>query len=216
MALWRSMDDFRTWCFIKASGARGPDVLDALDVTRHISEAEHLRRFQNVALALYWQAERVRAQGRSWRNFHVGSGAWAYRSDASTVADRFQAFFGMNSKAQHDGRNICAEPIAIDGAATRGYTRIVGIVVVGEAQEDERGQTPRTLRPCAHCRRFMASHPLVRPDTLILCANPPKAGHAEPEEWFDIVHELFTFKELLALYGEEGLLIQKAAQVITT
>lgn len=206
------MDAFRTWCFAKAAGARYGDVADALDVTRPISEEEHLRRFYNASLVLYWQAERVRQKGISWRDFCVGCSAWAFRSDASTVEDRFRVFYGMNTKVREDGRNICAEPIAINEALGRAYTRIVGLVVVGSTQPDEHGTTPKTLRPCKHCRVLMARHPLIRTDTLILCAHPPPLKGPEPEEWCQIPHELFTFKELLAEYGEEGMLIQKAAQ----
>ena len=181
------------------TGADQREALCRFNPDRETGRDEQLERFGNAAYALYWQAERSRARGRSYRDFRVGCGVFAYRADLPLGEGRFRAFYGMNSKAEKDGRNICAEPVALDAANALGYTDAVGIVVIGQTQEDERGRTPRTLRPCAHCRAFMRHSPLVKPDTLVVTALPPPSSKAE---WEDIPHEVFTFQDLCLEYGE--------------
>jgi cytidine deaminase len=170
-----------------------------LDPTRPVSRKDQLRRFLNASYALYWQAERVRKQGISWRNFCVGCSVWAFRKDASTYEDRWRVFYGMNTKVKEDSRNICAEPVPMGASLASGYTEIIGMVVVGNPQADEQGHTPKTLRPCVHCRLLMKHHPLIRPHTIIITAHPPIG---EPESFDEITHEMHTFKELLQEYGE--------------
>ncbi len=177
-------------------------LASVLDPARDIHEEEHQRRFTNASYALYWQAVRVREMGISWRGFTVGSAAWAFRDDASTIADRFRWFYGMNTKPEETGRNICAEPISLNAALAANYTRVVGLLVIGRTQKDEHGVEHVTLRPCKHCRALMKHHPLVRHDTVIICAQPPDPEKPPAENWSEIVHERFTFAELLAEYGE--------------
>ena len=156
-------------------------------------------RFLNAAYALYWQTERARLRGRSYRNFCVGCGVYAYRPDLPLDDGRFRAFYGMNSKSAQDARNICAEPVAIDSATALGYTEAIGIIVIGNTQEDEHGNTPPTLRPCMHCRRFLRNSPIVKPETLVVTALPPPHPEAE---WDEITHEVRTVADLMILYGE--------------
>ncbi len=173
------------------------EALRQFDPHRPIRREEQLARFHGAMYALYWQAVRSRARARSYRHFCVGCAVFAYREDLAIDGGRFRAFYGLNSKASQESRNICAEPVALDSAASLGYTDALGIIVVGNTQEDERGKTPPTLRPCQHCRAFMQHSPLVKPDTVIITALPPPHEEAELEE---IVFEEHSFKELLALY----------------
>lgn len=193
-------------------GTKYEHLKEILDPVRPISEAEHIQRFESASWALYWQAERARILGISWRNFCVGCAVWAFRKDASTIEDRFRVFYGMNTKVAENSRNICAEPVPMGAALASAYTKIIGLVVVGNPQADERGETPLTLRPCAHCRELMRHHPLIKPDTYIVCAHPPSGGKPEPESWDQVPHEVFTFEELLAQYGEKLLQSQESAQ----
>lgn len=170
-----------------------------LDPRRPISREEQLERFSNALFALYWQAERVRRLGISWRNFCVGCAVWAFREDASTYEDRWRAFCGMNTKVLEGSRNICAEPIPLNFALSRCYTEIIGMVVVGNTQPEPNGNTPPTLRPCPHCRLLMKHHPLIKPHTIIVTALPPPG---EIDSLGEVTHEIFTFEELLKEYGE--------------
>ncbi len=105
----------------------------------------------------------------------------------------------MNTKVEKDSRNICAEPVALGTALAQEYTEIVGMVVVGQPQEDERGNIPKTLRPCVHCRLLMKKHPLITLNTIIVTAVPP---HRKIDSLAEVQHEVHTFKELLAEYNE--------------
>lgn len=75
-------------------------VEEILDPARAVSREEQLHRFGSAAYTLYWQAERVRKLGISWRNFCVGCAMWAYRKDASLIEDKWRAFCGMNTKVE--------------------------------------------------------------------------------------------------------------------
>jgi cytidine deaminase len=168
------------------------------DPTRPVSREEQLHRFQSAVFTLYWQAEYVRRRGISWRNFCVGCAAWAFREDAPTYDSRWRMFIGMNTKVAEQARNICAEPIPLNAALASSYTEIIGVVVIGEAQEDNKGKH-LTLRPCAHCRELMKSHPLMRPDTIIITALPPPRDIDSLDE---VPHEVHTLQELLEIYDE--------------
>ena len=169
-----------------------------LDPTRPIGREEQLHRFRSAIFTLYWQAERVRKLGISWRNFYVGCAMWAFREDASTYDARWRVFYGMNTKVDENGRNICAEPIPLNAAFASAYTEIIGMVVIGEAQEDNKGKH-LTLRPCMHCRQLMKNHPLIKPETIIITALPPPG---EIDSLGEVPHEIHTFRELLELYDE--------------
>lgn len=185
------------FCSISATAGLGQQGrLDILDPHRPISREEQLHRFGSASYALYWQAERNRKLGISWRHFCVGCAMWAYRKDASQISDTWRAFCGMNTKVQEGSRNICAEPIPLNAAYSRCYSEIIGMVVVGNPREED---TSLTLRPCEHCRQLMKSHPLITPDTIVIAALPPDG---EPDSWDQIQHEIFTFEQLLKEYGE--------------
>lgn len=169
------------------------------DPSRVITQEEQLHRFGNAAFALYWQAERARQRGISWRGFCVGCAAWSFREDASTYEQRWRYVYGMNTKVEENSRNICAEPISINAAYAAAHTKIIGMVVVGETQTEANGRTPKTLRPCAHCRFLMKNHPLIKLDTIIITALPPPG---EIDSLDEVTHEVFTFEELLKEYNE--------------
>jgi len=193
------MDDLESFCLDSRSSLTAEQLKHRLDPTRPIGREEQLDRFANAMYTLYWQAERARKLGISWRNFCVGCAMWAFREDASTYADRWRIFYGMNTKVEEGSRNVCAEPVPLGSALAHAYTEIIGMVIVGNPQVDERGWLPKTLRPCPHCRLLMKKHPLMRPHTIIVSAHPPRG---EPESLDEIPLEVFTLEELLCEYGE--------------
>lgn len=173
---------------------------ERFDPARPIGRNEQIRRFGSALNALYWQAEYARRElAISYRHFCVGCAVWAFREDASLYTDRWRWFYGMNTKIRQDSRNICAEPIALGSALARRSTEVIGVVVVGLTQEDERGKTTPTLRPCKECRLFMRNLPIVTPDTIIVTAHPPPEGIDDIRE---TTHEVHSFHELSALYDE--------------
>lgn len=70
------------------------------------------------------------------------------------------------------------------------------MVVVGYPREED---ADPVLWPCEHCRFLMRHHPLITPDTIVISALPPDG---EPENWNEIQHEVRTYGELLAKFGE--------------
>ena len=185
--------------FCAGSNITAAELSHRLDPKRPIGREEQLSRFGTALYALYWQAERARKLGISWRNFCVGCSMYAFREDAYNYEDRWRVFYGMNTKIAEGARNICAEPVPLGAAYASAYSEIIGMVIVGEPQADENGHNYLTLRPCSHCRLLMKNHPLIRPETIIVTAHPPIG---EVESLDEVVHEAFTFQELLVAYGE--------------
>ena len=184
---------------IRFASFKGPESIEEyLGGLVPVSDAAQRHRFVSALLTLYFQAELKRSCARSYRDFRVACAAWAFKKDASTIERLWVPFYGLNSKAGKDARNICAEPVALDGAEANGYTSIIGVVIVAETQEDDLGLHP-TLRPCTHCRDYMRHHPLITAETIIVTVLPPTA---ETDSLDDVVHEVHTFKELCQAYGE--------------
>lgn len=176
------------------------NLIKRYDPNRLIDREENLQRFYEAIYTLYWQAQDTREKGISWRNFLVGSSMYAFRQDVYEYSAHWKVFRGMNTKVKEDSRNVCAEPISLNAAMSEGYNWIVGMVIVGFPQKDDKDILHLTLRPCSHCRMLMKNHPLITPETIIVTANPPPVGSEEKE--VEIVHEIHTFAELLKAYCE--------------
>jgi cytidine deaminase len=176
-----------------------PDVR-LLDPRRIILWEENERRFRSNLWVYYWLAVAARGKGISWRNFQVGSALCAFRQRVVNFQDHWQIFAGMNLKFAETERNTCSEQVAVGSAHASRFSSIVGMVIVGVPQADEKGIIHKTLRPCAHCRKFLRRNPLIRKETIIVTAHPP--SHKDVESWDEIPHEIFTFGELLKEYGE--------------
>ena len=185
--------------FCAGSNVTPAQLAHFLDPERPVSRAEQLQRLHQAWYPLYWQA--VRARGlvkQQYRNFSVGCALLAFRNDVSIADGRWKVFYGMNAKVNSDSRPVCAEPVAIGSAYAAGYTEVIGMVVVGETQEDDQsGLYPPTLHPCHQCRTLMKGHPILTPRTRILTALPPEGTADIPRIW-----ELNTFKQILLLHGE--------------
>ncbi|PJE75745.1 hypothetical protein COV04_03215 [Candidatus Uhrbacteria bacterium CG10_big_fil_rev_8_21_14_0_10_48_11] len=107
---------------------------------------------------------------------------------------RWTTFVGANLKTAENIRPVCAEQGAVSAARMAGYTRILGLAVVGIPQADhDSGLTHRTLPPCGVCRRTLSAFPEMRSDTRILTAGIDG----------DIIHtEECNFNELVQLHAE--------------
>ena len=133
----------------------------------------------------------------SYRGFRVGCAAYAYRPDAYYVEDRHKIFLGANLKPNHDKvrwPKVCAEQVAILGARSAGYTRVIGLVVAGAPQAaEESGIASPTLHPCGECRRMFTSlGDIVRLDTPIVTVRLK-----------EYAVEAFTVADLLKIHGTE-------------
>lgn len=160
------------------------------DPTRPVSQEEQLRRIN--WLYLVERAKEAQRKANSYRNFHVGCAVWAFKTDATDVAERWAIFTGGNIKVAEGSRPVCAEQLALGAAKSDGYDKIIAMVVMGEPQEDaESGLRSRTLHPCGECRRIFQALPEVSSDTLLLTLTPDKQ-----------THEQFSVGELIRLHQD--------------
>ncbi len=145
-------------------------------------EDEILRRWWNAREATLWQARYAAERSQSYRPFPVGSAVYAFKPDARPDT-RWKLFRGSNIKAAKEAPKICAEMTAIMAAMQEGYTRIIGIAVVGNPQVDHgSGLQSETLHPCESCRLAFATLPVVRPDTQLILGRPTDADSFVIEE----------------------------------
>ncbi len=152
------------------------------------------RRFIGAVQALYFQTERVRKKrARSWRNFLVACGVWAYDENIPFPEPRERWFYGMNIKYGEHERNTCAEQIAVGAAMATTSTEIVGIVIIGKRRKEEDGSKPPTLPPCPHCRKLLAHSHLVTPNTLIITIHPPTL---KTLDWYERPRQIRTLAEI--------------------
>jgi cytidine deaminase len=136
------------------------------------SEEEIQHRWRNAREAIQWQAVAASARSVSYRPFPVGCMVMAYKETHDPQA-RWGYFRGANIKAAKETPKICAEMTAIMGAMQQGYTRIVGMVIVGQPQPDQgSGKLSETLHPCESCRAAFKVLPVVTPCTHVLMARP--------------------------------------------
>jgi cytidine deaminase len=184
---------------------------EVLDHRRVITDEEHFRRWSESRMALVQGAYEAMERAVSWRNFNVGCAVYAWRpyieADGWLLAEdpadylgvRWKAFIGANVKPGENIRTTCAEQVAAFAAHMAGYTRIIGMVIVGTPQpDDESGLMRHTLHPCATCRRVLAALPEVRGDTRILTGG---LAHDDEGERIDL--EEFSFEEILKLHSTE-------------
>jgi cytidine deaminase len=159
---------------------------------REIFPAEQLARFEASTLYLLTTAREIaRHAAVSYRGFVVGCAVWAFRTHTEYREERWKVFRGANFKAHVAWSTVCAEQVAVHSARCAGYDRIIGVVVVGEPQQDsESGRVSPTLHPCGKCRRTFESLPEVDQATRIVTAHLEEDG----------VIEEFTFRQLAAFH----------------
>lgn len=142
-------------------------------------EEEIQHRWQSAREAILWQAVAASKRSVSYRPFPVGCMVMAYKETHDPQA-RWGYFRGANIKAAKETPKICAEMVAIGSAMQQGYTRIIGMAIVGQPQPDQgSGKLSKTLHPCESCRAAFKVLPVVTPCTHVLMARPL------PDERFD-------------------------------
>lgn len=154
-------------------------IAQLYDPNRLVGWGEHYERFVSASEALIHQCRTKarldnpkRSPSLSYRQFIVMSAVYAFKQDAYYPEDRWKIFYGANVKVGPSYPAICAEPVALTQARCEGYTRIIGMVVVGNPQIDEEtGETPLTLMPCCNCRRAFQLMPEVKGSTVVISAH---------------------------------------------
>lgn len=182
-------------------GHLGQDLrihFDSYREAKDIPNWERVQRFRQSARTLYEGASMARELGMSYRGFKVGSAVLAFRPRHNHT-DSWRVFTGMNTKHARNMRPTCSEPIAINAAYAEGYTLIVGMVVVGELREEDRGVI-KTLHPCQECRWFMHGHPIVDKNTIVMTAKPNCSHYSGARARKVGVREVTKVSELLRLH----------------
>ena len=165
---------------------------------------ERVQRFRQSIPYLYRRACEARDRGMHYSDFHVGSAVLAFK-DWQPHDNAWKVFVGMNTKHARNMRPTCSEPIAINAAYAEDYSRVIGIVVVGELREEDIGQL-LTLHPCKDCRWFMHGHPVIDEHTLILTAYPDSRAlgyyNTSAPRWASKkkMFEIRTVRQLLGLH----------------
>lgn len=159
---------------------------EAMDRNRPITLSEHFAQFQQRRDYMIGEAlEAIRRASISYRNFLVGVCVFAFKEDAPP-GEQYRIFPGANVKVLEGWDKQCAEIQACQQARIHGYTLIIGLVIVGKPQRDDRsGVEPMTLHPCALCREYFQQIPEVVGETEFYSTNPSQE-----------ISEAFTLKEL--------------------
>lgn len=157
-------------------------------VTREPDEEEIQRRWFNAREVVLYRAVYASTHSISYRPFPVGCAVWGYKPNAH-FSERWNVYKGANIKPAKEVPKICAEMTAVMGAMQDGFSRIVGMSIVGQPREED---TAPTLHPCEQCRLTFKSMPLIRPDTWLLLARP------KGEDEFDI--EEMTMQQMWDLH----------------
>lgn len=149
------------------------------------------------------QYRKVIKEGLSYRYFGVGSAAVVLNENTG----QYEIIEGYNEK---EGKGIpkhCGEMKIVEQARARGFTKIVGIVVVAENQIDPSGYQCTTLRPCRECRNMLSPHAGAegsdRPGNdltwdgmpIVSLSIPPDAASTDS---YTLVEEISTVAETIA------------------
>jgi cytidine deaminase len=176
---------------------------EVIDPARPIDDAEHIQRYQALREHLALRSNRARAQAVSWRNFNVGCAVYAWRPwdqqehPWDYFSSRWCIFTGANIKPRSDVATICAEQVAILAAIQAGYSRIIGLSVVGPLQADSvSGLEHKTLHPCGLCRAFFRAQCQITGETRVL------TGGIQSDLPDNIYVEELTVTELLRIHHE--------------
>ncbi len=184
-----------------------------------------LRRIAQAGEHLVLRALEASRYSLSYRPFPVGCAVLA-----TNFRGRLQVFQGHNMKVGKEARVTCGEVIAVGSAMQAGFTHILALAVVGNAQPDQgSGLVTKTLHPCFRCRAELHAIPIVSRSAVILTATMQVAellrgdterglAHIDPcthEPLFQVnlldlwegkcgeecAVEVFTLAQLLALHG---------------
>lgn len=131
-------------------------------------EEEIQRRWFNVREIVLWRAVYAATHSISYRPFPVGCAVWGYKPNMHP-SERWNVYKGANVKAFAELPKVCAEVTAFMGAMQEGFSRIVGMALVGNPREED---LEELLYPCENCRLTMRKIPIIRADTHVILARP--------------------------------------------
>lgn len=137
-------------------------------ITSEPGEEEIQRRWFNAREVVLWRAVYAATHSISYRPFPVGCAAWGYKPHAHPL-ERWNVYKGANVKAFAELPKICAEATSLMGAMQDGFSRIVGMAIVGNPREED---AEDVLYPCENCRLTMRKIPIIRADTHVILARP--------------------------------------------
>lgn len=137
-------------------------------ITPEPDEAEIQRRWFNAREVVLWRAVYAATHSISYRPFPVGCAVWGYKPNAHP-SERWNIYKGANVKAFAELPKVCAETTSWMGAMQEGFSRIVGMAIVGNPREEDREDV---LYPCESCRLTMRKVPIIRSDTHVILARP--------------------------------------------
>lgn len=156
-------------------------------------------RDEMIEKAIYFREN----HSRNYRDFRVGASMLGYVSGAGL----FLIGSGANRMPwprsdylyAHEAYRRCAETMAFSGLQGQAANvppympadTVVGLVVVGEAQEDTMsGMSHRTLHPCYECRTSLQAWDQTSPHAIFLGVTPDLQ-----------TQEQMTVAELIALHA---------------
>lgn len=139
-----------------------------LSIMPEPDEEETQRRWFNAREVVLWRAVHAATLSISHRPFPVGCAVWGFKPNAHP-AERWDVYKGANIKAEQHFPKICAEMTSLMGAMQDGFSRAVGMVIVGQPREED---TENVLYPCDVCRLTMRKIPIIRADTHVMLARP--------------------------------------------
>lgn len=141
----------------------------------------------------YAMQRKVIEERLSYRDFGVGAAAVVYRSSDNS----FAIMPGWNEKKTKSSVKHCAEMKIFEKAQNQGYDKVIGIVVVGERQEDASKVACTTLHPCRECRNVMRRSRLAWSDMPVVTMSiPPDVDFADLGD-YSPVEEQNTLAQLL-------------------
>ena len=136
-------------------------------------QRENLFAFLQNIPGLLDLALTAREKALSWRDFRVGCAALARDPPEDSDLPELGKFPGANLKMSEYAFKVCAELFAIQAARLAGYREVLGLVIVGDPQEDHASRllTP-TLEPCEDCRTALPNFPEVGMDMFVATFYP--------------------------------------------
>jgi cytidine deaminase len=140
-------------------------------ITPEPGEEEIQRRWMNAREVVLWRAVYASSHSISYRPFPVGCAMWGYKPQAH-FSERWNIYKGANVKAFQELPKVCAETTAFMGALQDGFSRIVGMAIVGNPREEDREDL---LYPCENCRLTMRRVSIIRADTHVILARQTNA-----------------------------------------
>jgi len=181
--------------------------IDSEDLPEDIPEEEMKRaldffwsRKEELYRRAYYMQRKVIWEHKSYRNYGVGSAAVAYNRNTKEIL----IIDGYNEKEADDIPKHCGEMKIVEKARELGFTKIIGMVVVAEPQEDPSEVECTTLHPCRECKNMLSPHMggNDRPGNDLTWDGMPVATFSIPADELEDMDEEYVIEEELHTLGE--------------